>query len=138
MGQIEQSLSAIRVSKGRLEMLAGGPRFQEIMGKPAPFCQWRKRPSFPTQIEAKDTIFRIPFPSWFHGAKKWATLSNSYPRLVFGKGRPDMAMGGLWFQKILANPRTGGRCPKRPNFRALIAARGALFLTQISSFFHLG
>ena len=61
MGLIEQPLSAIRVWDGYLEMAMDGPRLQEIIAKPRPICQRRKRPSFRTLIAAKDALFLGPF-----------------------------------------------------------------------------
>ena len=104
----------------------------------APFCQWRKRPSFLTLIAAKYTIFLIPFPSFFPGGERWAALSNPYPRLVYDKAYLEMAMVGPRPRKILANPRTSCRRRKRPAFRNIIAAKNALFLTPLSSCFQGG
>ena len=64
-------------------------------------------------------------------------LRNPFPRSGFAKWYLEMAMGGTRDRGIMAQSRPIFRRPKRPSFRALIAAKNSLFLTPFSSFFQV-
>ena len=65
-------------------------------------------------------------------------IEQSLSAIRVWKGYIAMAMGDPRLQKFLAMSMQISQCPTRIAFRALIAAKGAIFLTPFPSCFQSG